>query len=254
MSVRPAWRCRWTGLGAAAPLPHDPSLRAFTTALLGQQRPSIHCLSGLVTTFVTALYAIAGLSLYLVARFVNVHFAWGPFNAQVGGVWTAVVIVLVVGVPSLVAVLIGSILGAKTPRLTALFIQFWWLVALCLGGLLSVGALGVAVLVANAEGPKPQPESKVVLDQVAAIVAALVVLAAGGLGSSSRSWLSKGLIALRYAQMAQFQALPTAQPNLDAYLAITRESAGLSTGGSFTGWNRKDTVVRLKAIHAALWP
>src|SRR5205814_6513605 len=117
-----------------------------------------------------------------------------------------------------------------------------------------VGALGVSLLVANAEGPNPKPESKVVLDEVAAIVAALIVLAAGGLGSSSRSWLSKGLIALSYAHRPEFQALPTGQPNLDAYLAITRESAGLSTGGSFTGWNRTDTVVRLDAIHAALWP
>src|SRR5437762_2353931 len=99
----------------------------------------------------------------MVARFFNVHIVWGPFNTQVGGVWTAIGIVMVLGVPSLIAVLIGLILGARTPRLTALLIQFWWLVALCLGGLLGVGALGVSLLVANAEGPNPKPESKVVL-------------------------------------------------------------------------------------------
>lgn len=200
-----------------------------------------------------AVYATAGLCLYLVARFVDVPIAWGPFSLRVGGLWTAVAVVLILGVPSLVAVVVGWFLGAKTPRLTTWLLQFWWLLTLCLGGVVGVVALMISTQIATGEGPSPAPETKVVLDEVGAIIGALVALAAGALGSSSRSWLAKRLIKSQYGPKPQFQEMPRAQPNIDAYYAITRED-GSTDEGSFDGWSRKDAEVRLQAIHKALWP
>ena len=201
-------------------------------------------------SLVVLVYAAGGLGLYLVARFLNVDYDAGPHRIHLGGATTAITLVAVIGIPSLASCIAGMVLGARMPRLTAYLLQPWPLLMLCLGS--AGGALGLDLLtgLVPRHETNTAPALKVGLDAGAAILSGAVGFGVGKFGAWGSSWLAKRFITAAYGP--QFASQPMSDPKLTAYYAIRRDDFGLSGFGRVTGWGRRDTTTRLRAIKAAL--
>jgi hypothetical protein len=206
--------------------------------------------SGSGQALITILYAAGGLGLYAFATFVNLSISIGAFTIPVGGFWEALILVGTVTVLCLVTCTIGVILGVNDPAASAQLIQPWPLMMFAIGS--GVGAIGLYLLglvTGNDPNANPPGNIKSALDALSAVISGAAGFVVAKLNAAGASWLSKRFISAQYE--ARFPELPEHEPGISAYHATRTDVYALKTG-SVTGWGRKDTETRLRAIKAAL--